>query len=417
MSELEDQLASVARALDAQASPVSVDEVLDRQAPRRRVPPVLAMAAAVLVLLAAAGVVFALAGDDGGGGTPVSVVGPIETTTTTVPDPQTTGLIPVQHDALPSTGLALFDGDEVVLVDFTGHEYGRGPLNGWYTNDPDLGVDAVFTDGGVVVQRSPRLLDPLGDGCASEHGAAGLWVAVCPTGGPSDLPDRIVRVSADGSYETITGPVFEIGHWRYALPSPDGEWILAQWSAECEVPIAYLVNATTGERHHVGSGDTDQSSATGWAPDGRAVVGLGAGECGSSQDEPGTYLLDPDTMDLERIRPETGGAVFTTTMSTALERRFERALAELNLQPCACYDHNIDPVANVGLVLDGREVFVAIAPVGSGYARNGIEGGVRATCGSFEFSFGLYSGPENPALLERARDLLLPHLYCVIPPP
>ena len=50
------------------------------------------------------------------------------------------------------------------------------------------------------------------------------------------------------------------------MSSPSGDAILAQWSAECEVPVAYLV--ANGKLRKYG----DETVALGWLPSGHAVV-------------------------------------------------------------------------------------------------------------------------------------------------
>ena len=81
-----------------------------------------------------------------------------------------------------------------------------------------------------------------------------------------------------------------IGHWRWAALSPDGRTILAQWSAECEVPQAYLIDRERGRLRRVGG----VSTALGWTTDGRAIVFLPAdGGCGGAE-EPGVYLVSRD---------------------------------------------------------------------------------------------------------------------------
>ncbi len=67
-----------------------------------------------------------------------------------------------------------------------------------------------------------------------------------------------------------------IGHWVWAVSSPTGHGILAQWSAECEVPVAYLV--ANGKLRKYG----DETVALGWLPSGDALVHFRAGGCGGS---------------------------------------------------------------------------------------------------------------------------------------
>jgi hypothetical protein len=85
------------------------------------------------------------------------------------------------------------------------------------------------------------------------------------------------------------------GHWAWAALSPDRTTILAQWSAECEVPLAFLVDATGGNPRPV-TGEDDwanspESVALGWTTDGRAIAFLPHGPaCGSGAPKPGIYL-------------------------------------------------------------------------------------------------------------------------------
>lgn len=84
-----------------------------------------------------------------------------------------------------------------------------------------------------------------------------------------------------------------IGHWVTAYLSPDRKTLLAQWSAECEVPVAYFVPARGGTPRPVAAAGTE-SVAQGWAPDGRAIVDFPKGACGSGLDRPGLYLVSLD---------------------------------------------------------------------------------------------------------------------------
>jgi hypothetical protein len=89
-----------------------------------------------------------------------------------------------------------------------------------------------------------------------------------------------------------------VGHWAWAALSPDGSTLLAQWSAECEVPIAFFAPAAGGEPRVV-SGEDDwaespTSIALGWTTDGRAIVLFpDVSPCGSV-DRAGLYLIATD---------------------------------------------------------------------------------------------------------------------------
>lgn len=78
-----------------------------------------------------------------------------------------------------------------------------------------------------------------------------------------------------------------IGHWRTALLSPDGQWMLLEWSAECEVPFTFLVSSAGGEpRPAFGRArrwwDGQPSVAVGWADEVTAIVETFS-DCGGKQ--------------------------------------------------------------------------------------------------------------------------------------
>lgn len=76
----------------------------------------------------------------------------------------------------------------------------------------------------------------------------------------------------------------KIGHWVWAERAATGGAILAQWSAECEVPVAYLL--VHGQLRAFGR----ESVALGWLPSGEAVVHFPNGPCaGSSRRVRGIY--------------------------------------------------------------------------------------------------------------------------------
>jgi hypothetical protein len=85
------------------------------------------------------------------------------------------------------------------------------------------------------------------------------------------------------------------GHWDWAAVSPDGKWLLAQWTAECEVPVAFLVPARGGDAVPVARDryGASTSKALGWTRDGRAIIELPGLSCGSTSQRPGTYVLRP----------------------------------------------------------------------------------------------------------------------------
>ncbi len=83
-----------------------------------------------------------------------------------------------------------------------------------------------------------------------------------------------------------------VGQWARAEFAPRGDAFLAQWSAECEVPVAFLVAGGVmrpyGGRTLV---DAPESVALGWLPNGRAVIHFPKGACGGTFRTPGIYAV------------------------------------------------------------------------------------------------------------------------------
>jgi hypothetical protein len=95
------------------------------------------------------------------------------------------------------------------------------------------------------------------------------------------------------------------GSWIWAAASPDGKTILAQWSGECEVPQAFLLDADGGSPRAIAPMDAT-STALGWSTDGRAIVFLPKlPGCGSDW-KPGTYLVSADGKQRTRVLKATG---------------------------------------------------------------------------------------------------------------
>ena len=92
------------------------------------------------------------------------------------------------------------------------------------------------------------------------------------------------------------------GHWGWAAVSPDGKTLLAQWVAECEVPIAYFVPAAGGAPRPVVATDLE-SIALGWTADGLAEVALPRGVCARGSLRPGVYTISPAGGKPRYVRP------------------------------------------------------------------------------------------------------------------
>lgn len=122
------------------------------------------------------------------------------------------------------------------------------------------------------------------------HGEHGTFVL-----GEGDTAE-LVDVPSPGP--TPTAPdAGRAGHWAWAALSPDGTTLIAQWSGECESPVAFFVSLPAGAPRPA-TGELDwakapESEALGWTNDGRAIVFLPRpGGCGSAPGKPGVYAYD-----------------------------------------------------------------------------------------------------------------------------
>jgi hypothetical protein len=217
----------------------------------------------------------------------------VAATALTAPPP----LNPQHLPQLPSRGLARETSPGVELQTMRGRPL--GVLRGLHlADDKDSGRGLLLRDrrGRLFVMdfcahRVRRVfpIPPRVPGCRLTDARVNLELLVCgrtvktalyrPSGAKPDL-----RVVARGP-----SPV---GHWVRAEWAPRGKAFFAQWSAECEVPIAFLV--ANGVMHPYGGRtirDAPSSVALGWLPDGTAVIHFPNGACGGSFRTPGIYAV------------------------------------------------------------------------------------------------------------------------------
>jgi hypothetical protein len=165
--------------------------------------------------------------------------------------------------------------------------------------------ELFVSEGRDVVTAGGRALDlrtgtffkvpPL---CTVGSGHRPRWILFCGSSRTrSKAPQAIVDLA--GGKIIVRAPVkapapniAPVGHWAGVRLSPDGRTLLAQWSAECETPQAFLVSRRTGSVRRFG-GAADDSIALGWTSDGRALVHFPTGVCGGTyHGGPGVYAVD-----------------------------------------------------------------------------------------------------------------------------
>jgi hypothetical protein len=207
---------------------------------------------------------------------------------TPIPDP----VAPIDVGSLPQEGVAVDLGRTVVLVDLDGHLLARIPGSSLYYDWTVPGEVVLRQADTFLVLRADRgAFEPL----PSREAAADLDPQFQPDVGLPRPPGAI-----EGS-----------GRWAYALPGPNG-LVLAQWSGECEVPVAMFVApggqpvGVTGERH---LSQVPESRALGWDHRGRAIVDLREGVCGTTFERPGIYaFIGPGAGELVFGDPHLDGA-------------------------------------------------------------------------------------------------------------
>jgi hypothetical protein len=121
-----------------------------------------------------------------------------------------------------------------------------------------------------------------------------LLLAGCGAGGSAT---RTITRAAEPVLPSHKPAGAKVGHWERVYPSPDGKTLLAQWSAECEVPVAFFASGRDGPvRPVVGRSlrDAPVSVADGWTQDGRAIVEFPAAACGAGIHKPGIYFVALD---------------------------------------------------------------------------------------------------------------------------
>lgn len=451
---LDQQLRAVADAIDDASAPVTSDEAISVAGPAGpggRKGRLIAAGAAVVLIVGAVAWSFGDDDDETSVVTPGPDSSHTDTSTTTVST--TTTLADLDWDSLPEMGIAVQPlAGPLRVYDLDGSELGDTPSLSGTVNGPRLAVwPGEVSEDSYAPAEVPA-------GCASAASGGGLRVALC---GDPELPRRIDMVDSAGDATVLLdapptpdGSTAEVlGHWRWALPSPDGRWVLAQWSGECEVPIAFLIEVATGELRTVDGragaawGSAVESKGLGWAPDGRAVVVLGEGLCGSGATEPGSYLLDPETVDLQLVvaAGEPSEQVFVwhaRAHGNQLEWLVHSALRSLNLDGCCGEPSHGGSGVSSGAIYDGHEIGIGghasdgsgTPPDASSHQRLPLLDGeavvlapgekvfgqavVGFTCGANRWwlSWWEQTRPEIDSMLLLAEELV-PHLACTLGEP
>jgi hypothetical protein len=169
---------------------------------------------------------------------------------------------------------------------------------------PDRSAGLVLTDGGSGTRVTMQSLDPqlvAPPDCATPIAGGGLVASICEDGQSIRVVDGSGQLQLTIGYPPLPrAPNGQPnGHWRYAIPSPDGHYLAAQWSGECEKPTAFFIRRETdaGDTFRTVTGDSQaddapESIVVGWTPDGKMITELPFGSCGKGVANPGIHLID-----------------------------------------------------------------------------------------------------------------------------
>jgi hypothetical protein len=137
----------------------------------------------------------------------------------------------------------------------------------------------------------------LARGCRVGARGGGVTFELCGYPYVKRQPSTIVGADADGR-RTLVGPALRgahgpAGYWAAVALAPGGKTLLAQWSGECEVPLAYAVDV--GRRRlsllsRDAAGRPVEGVALGWNRT-TALVAMSASPCAESTPRPGIYAF------------------------------------------------------------------------------------------------------------------------------
>ena len=174
--------------------------------------------------------------------------------------------------ALPQRGLALETKAGVELQTLAGRRLAALP-------GLDLATDQASAHTLVLRDRQARLfaLDPTARGLRERRVRNGCRA--------TDVKLVVCAHTIRSRGRVVAHGPGKIGRWVWAERAPSGDAVLAQWSAECEVPVAYLIAGRSMRAYAL------ESVALGWLPRGDALIHFRNGPCGGTIHVRGIYAV------------------------------------------------------------------------------------------------------------------------------
>jgi hypothetical protein len=157
----------------------------------------------------------------------------------------------------------------------------------------------VVTSSGRALDLRTQTMFRVPVGCYVAAGSRPRWILLCRDPHYRSQSPRTIEELVSGRRRVIADPPGKqpapntqpVGHWAGVRLSPDGASLLAQWSAECETPVVYVVSRRVRGVRRLGAA-TDVSLALGWTSAGAAVVWFPQLGCGATRRSgPGVYAF------------------------------------------------------------------------------------------------------------------------------
>ncbi len=224
--------------------------------------------------------------------------------------------------------------DRVLLVHWA-------DLSGWYNLAVLVGLDGVpigylddqsiweiDVEGGKVVYEP--VPDPGPDnmeGCVVSWSDSDRDYLICEDSTTYDsvaLRSEIRVRYLDGTEQRVAGPATlptqsadrPVGSWGWAMPSPQGDALLAGWSGECSIGSAHIIANGSTVRAGRQEAPFNESYPLGWLDNDRALIVVTSSACSIQVDAAGIYTMTTDG----GIEP-----VYLTTTGGATARLIETA--------------------------------------------------------------------------------------------
>jgi hypothetical protein len=203
-------------------------------------------------------------------------------------------LDPQHLPRLPATGFARQLDHAVALETLAGRPLGR--LAGFTLAEPRGTHGLLLARGRArysldLFGRRIRQVFPMGlptpAGCRFADASTRTQLFLC---------GHTMKTRTNGRTRILVKSPGRAGHWEWAEFSRDGSRVLAEWSAECEIPVAYELAVASPRLNPVGADTLAQAPEAvplGWLA-GMPVIHLRRAACGSGAETPGIYLFRGD---------------------------------------------------------------------------------------------------------------------------